>query len=404
MTIFGLNFIDMLVILGIVAFAWFGWRQGFVASLFMFVGFIFGGVVGACLAPVLLGAINIHGTAGLLATCGIVLGLAVVGQVCTGMVGRELRDRITVEHIKVVDSLGGAALNICALAVIGWILASAASVLPASQVSAQVRSSSLLAALDKMVPMPARDMVGNIRKLVDDSGLPQLFDGFGVLPPTQVEAPSAAVVSNPAVQRALQSVVRVEGPAPSCNSGFTGSGFVVAQGRVLTNAHVVAGVPAPRVHVPGTRTVFHARTVYFDPRVDLAVLEVPGLTARVLKMAGAAQRGDEEVIAGYPGGGDMTATAARVRGTIGSGAARGTDIYGNPGVPREIYSLRGQARPGNSGGPLLTPSGTVAGVIFAQGQGDDQTAYALTSAQAAAAIAAGSTSTESVPTGGCVFD
>lgn len=401
MTFGGLNIVDVFVIVGIVLFAWSGWRQGFVAALFGFTGFLVGGLLGVLLARLLLVTFNLHGTGGLIGTGAVVLLMAIVGQVSAGILGRRVRARITVDQTKAVDSFAGAVLNVGVLVVIGWLLAATAAALPGSSVASQVRSSALLGALDSIVPTPTGDMISDLRGIVNDYGLPQLFDGFSDIQPAQVDAPSVAVVSNPAVQSALPSVVRVEGQAPACDSGFTGSGFVFASGKILTNAHVVAGVSSPQIHVPGVGTALRGRTVYFDPRLDVAILDVPGLSAKVLKMAGPAQRGDDEVIAGYPGGGAMTATAARVRGTISSSSAKGTDIYGNSGVAREIYSLRGVARPGSSGGPLLTVSGTVAGMVFAQAKDDDQTAYALTSAQLAAAISAGSKKTETVSTGAC---
>lgn len=396
-----MNIVDFIVIGAVIVFAWSGWRQGFVAALLSFTGFIGGGLLGAFVAPKLLTQFDLSGPTGLAATVGVVLGLAVTGQILASILGRRIRDHITWQPARIVDNLGGAALNVVALLVIGWILAFTAAALPSSPVATQVRASTVLANLDRLVPDQARDFANDLRTLVDNSGLPQLFDSFGVLPPAPVEAPSTAAAKDPAVRRALQSVVRVEGQAPSCDSAFTGSGFVVAPGRVLTNAHVVAGVPDPQVHVPGVREGLSARTVYFDPRVDVAILEVDGLNAPTLKMTGPAERGDDAVIAGYPGGGPMTATAARVRGTISSDLARGTDIYGKPGVAREIYALRGIARPGNSGGPLLATDGNVFGVVFAQAQGDPQTAYALTADQVAPAIKAGRTADNTVSTGRC---
>ena len=58
--------------------------------------------------------------------------------------------------------------------------------------------------------------------------------------------------------------------------------------------------------------------------------------------------------------------------------ATGADIYGNPGVTREVYSLFARVEPGNSGGPLLSPRGDVVGVVFARSLDDDHTGYALT--------------------------
>ena len=400
MSFVNLNFVDLLVLAAVILFAWSGWRNGFVSGLLSFIGFLGGGLIGVYLAPHILRPLGIDGTIGLAATGALIIGCAITGQVCTSMIGRRLHSRITWEPARLLDNFGGAALNVLAIAIIGWILAATATALPGSSVAASVRSSTVLATLDSVVPSQARDMVTNLRNMVDTSGLPQLFDTFGVIPPAPVDAPTAAVVKNRAVQASLNSVVRVSGSAPSCGSGFTGSGVVVAPGRVLTNAHVIAGVPEPRVEVPDVGR-FRAKTVYFDPRIDVAILQVQGLNAPSLKMSGPIDRGTDTVIAGYPGGGEMKATAARVRGTIGGEIARGTDIYGNPGVAREVYALRGTARPGNSGGPLLTTDGRVAGVIYAQAQQDPQMAFALTANQVSAAISKGRTATQEVSTGPC---
>lgn len=397
-----MNFVDLVLILAVVVFAFSGWRQGFVAGLLSFIGFLGGGLAGVFLAPVLLGGTDVSGGGGFAITVVLVLGLAVAGQIAASVVGRLIRQQVKWRPAQVVDQIGGAGLNVAALAVIAWILAATAATLPASEVATQVRSSFLLTRLDAVVPGPARDLVGRLRGVIDTSGLPQLFDSFGFLIPGQIDAPTTAVVNDPEVQRALPSVVRVEGNAPSCRRGMTGSGFVIAPRRVLTNAHVVAGVERPQVDVPGVSMALSARTVYFDPRIDLAVLEVPDLKAPSLALDGSAPRGTDAIIAGYPGGGPMIAAPARVRGTIPASSVNGTDIYGRSGVRREVMVLRGTARPGNSGGPLIGLDGRVLGVIFAQAQDDADTAYAITSEQAAPAVAAGRAATEPIQTGPCV--
>jgi len=176
-------------------------------------------------------------------------------------------------------------------------------------------------------------------------------------------------------------------------------GFVYARERVMTNAHVVAGVDDPRVGVPGGGAPLDAEVVYFDPELDLAVLAVPGLMAAPLAFdPSLAQTGAAAVVAGYPGGGPLDSSAARVRAVI---EARGEDIYGRAGVVREVYAFRGSVVAGNSGGPLLSPKGTVLGVVFASAVGDPTIGYALTAQQVSAAAASGRSATSSVDTGSC---
>jgi S1-C subfamily serine protease len=194
-------------------------------------------------------------------------------------------------------------------------------------------------------------------------------------------------------------VVRVTGTAGDCNRRLDGSGFVFSDQHVLTNAHVVAGVDRPEVQVGGNGRSYDARVVVYDPERDLAVLYAPDLGADPLAFDSTGERGDEGVVAGFPGGGPYHLEAARIRDTID---ARGPDIYHRKQVTREVYSLYADVEPGNSGGPLLTLAGDVYGVIFAKSLDDSDTGYALTVDEARPVIRAGSERTEQVGTGACV--
>jgi S1-C subfamily serine protease len=66
-----------------------------------------------------------------------------------------------------------------------------------------------------------------------------------------------------------------------------------------------------------------------------------------------------------------------------------------------VYSLRALIRPGNSGGPLVSTSGNVLGMIFAASVTDKETGYALTSDQLKQAAAQGTSATAQVNTGPC---
>lgn len=396
-----MNVIDIGLLVAVAVFAWSGWRLGFVAALLAFIGFIGGGVGGVFVAAEVIERTDARGGTATAITIGCIIGLALVGQVLGSTIGARIRNRINWKSARTVDQVGGALLNAAGLVIIIWILAGALATAPSAGVGAQIRASVILTNLDRYIPGPVKSVVLQLRAMIDTTGLPQLFDSLEVFVPGQIEPPATAIVDDPEVQSALLSVVRVEGNSDSCRKSFTGSGFVFAPQRVITNAHVVAGVAKPKVHLPESSKVYDASTVYFDPKVDVAVLEVPELRAKPLPIGGEVERGTDAIIAGYPGGGPMTATAARVRGIVPAQTAQGTDIYGKPGVAREIYVLRGTARPGNSGGPLIDLEGAVIGVIFAQAQDDPDTAYALTAAQAEPAIEAGRSATRPVSTGAC---
>ena len=171
-----------------------------------------------------------------------------------------------------------------------------------------------------------------------------------------------ASTDTPALNRAAGSVLKIAGTAFQCGQNQTGTGFVVSPGRVVTNAHVVAGVSQPVVEVPGGGAM-PGRVVYFDSKRDLAVLAVDGLPTAALPLSSDLPAGTAAAFAGYPHGGPYQSKPATVQG---SSTVLVPDIYGNNPVPDEVYKLAGDVQPGNSGGPLLTTNGEVAGVIFAK--------------------------------------
>ena len=144
---------------------------------------------------------------------------------------------------------------------------------------------------------------------------------------------------------------------------------------------------------------WHTRVVLYDPRTDIAVLDVPGLGLHPLVFAARpAHRGDDAVVAGYPRGQRFRAVAARVRQSV---LARGRDIYSSREVTRQVYAIRADVQPGDSGGPLLAPDGHVDGVVFAAGRGAPGTGYVLTADQVMADVRAAIHATGEVSTHSC---
>jgi len=139
--------------------------------------------------------------------------------------------------------------------------------------------------------------------------------------------------------------------------------------------------------------------VLYDPQVDIAVLYVPGLNLPALHFAGQASPGDNAVVAGYPlDAHTLQAAPARIGGIQN---VQGLNIYQDSTVTRQIYEVRSVVKSGNSGGPLLSPSGTVDGVVFAAAIGVPDTGFALTAAEVSADASAGANDTAAVSTMGC---
>ena len=394
-----MNILDWALVIVTVVFAFAGWRQGFVAGVLSFAGFLGGGLLAAFVLPDLI--VDRMGT-GVPTAIAVGLGIlasAVLGQVVLSILGRSLRRSITWHPARFVDRLLGAALNVLALAIVAWIIATAIGFLPQTPITGQIRDSRVLVTLDGLIPDEVRNAFGTLRDAVGQTAVPRVFAGLSEITGPDVAPPDPSSAEASGVERVRGAIVRIEGSAPACGSTVSGSGFVFASEYVLTNAHVVAGIADPTVQVRSSAALIDATVVAFDPKLDAAVLHAPGLDAAPLDFAtGAPDSGDPAVVAGFPGGGRFVAQPVRVRATV---TARGDDIYGNAGVEREVYSFRGEIAPGDSGAPLLALDGTVYGMVFGAGIENRTTGYAITGPQLLGIATEGVGATDPVDVGSC---
>ncbi|MCS5729959.1 MarP family serine protease [Herbiconiux moechotypicola] len=392
-------FVDIVLVLVAVLAVLGGWRRGALVTAASLAGIVAGAFLASLVAPGVVDWLAAFGWSSALqraVAAGVVL-LLCMGLAITvlSVVARLLRRVIGSVRIgRGIDSLGGAVLGLLTWAVVVWLLAGFLQTTGIVPVTQLVASSRVVAALDSVAPVPAEDALDTIDSALDDSGFPEVF-AFGV--ETILDAPAPDPDVPAAVNDAAGGVVRILSSAPSCGSDAEGSGWVVAPERVMTNAHVVAGSEQSYVQVGGVGELHKATLVVFDPDRDLAVLAVPGLGVDPLPTGTELTGGDSAVVAGYPENGGYTTATARVREVLD---AVGRDIYEQDAVTREIYSLRGTVRPGNSGGPLFDASGTVVGVVFARSTIDSDTGYAMTLDEIAPVLAAVG-STEPVASGAC---
>jgi S1-C subfamily serine protease len=391
------SLVDVVLIVLALVFALSGFRQGLLVSSTSIVGFLGGAVLGAQLSRPVAERIDGSNVTRVFAALVVVLAGALLGQIIAGAAGRALRSRVTWEPAKLVDSVAGAVVSSAAVLLVAWMVASPLASSPFPPVASQVRQSALVQAVDQAVPDGVRSVYNSLRDAIDRQGLPDVLDP---LTPTQVRdvpAPDPALLNSPVVASVQGSVVKVSGIAPSCSRQIDGSGFVYAPERVMTNAHVLAGVTDPVVHAEGEE--YDATPVYVDEEVDIAVLAVPGLPEIPLSFTPQpADSGADAIIMGYPGGGPFYVGPARVRDR---GEISGPDFRNTRTVVRDVYALYGIVRAGNSGGPLFATDGSVLGVVFASAIDDPNTGYALTALQVADAARAGRTALAEVGTGPC---
>lgn len=392
------DLLDLILIALAAAFAVAGYRQGFIVGVMSFIGFLGGAAVGALFSPAVARTLVSGPAQQALVAIIVVFLAAMVGQLIASLIGAAMRSQVTWRPVAFVDAVGGAAVSVISVLLIAWLIGSAVANAPFPAVAGQVSRSVVLRGVDRFMPPGAHVMFSDFRRLLASGPYTQVFGALGAEGALQVPPANPAVLKSAGLVRARPSVVKVFGTAPSCSRTLEGSGFVFAPQHVLTNAHVVAGVTQGPTVVAGHGRALPARVVLYDPERDLAVLYVPGLRARPLSFDGHASTGDNAIVAGYPLNSTFTVAAAR----IGSEqSANSPDIYQEHTVTRDIYAVRALVQPGNSGGPLLAPSGAVYGVVFAAAVGIKDTGYALTAGEVAPDVHRGRTATSAVSTQLC---
>jgi S1-C subfamily serine protease len=394
------DLLDLILIALIAAFAVAGYRQGFIIGVLSLAGFVVGVTVGAVIAPGVSHALAKSLSWQAFIAILVVFGMAVLGMLVASGIGVAVRSRVTGRPATLIDSLGGAAVNVMAVLVVTWLIASFVQNAPFPTISQQVNNSAVLRTVDRVMPRDALylPVFPHLRSLLANGLYTQVFSGFGAEGGTNVAAPDPAVLTSRSLSRVEPSIVKIVGVAASCSLQIEGSGFVISPQHVLTNAHVVAGVANGPLVYSADGAIHHGRVVLYDPERDLAVIDVPGLTAPPLQFAAQAAVGTNAIVAGYPLNHPLTVAAAR----IGRGeTAYGPNIYQTRVVHRQIYPIRAQIEPGNSGGPLLSTGGQVYGVVFAASTSMSDTGYALTAAEVASDAAAGGSATTAVSTQGC---
>ena len=389
--------IDLLVLIAIIGRAVAGFRTGLLAGALGLAGIVGGALAGIWAGPRLVEFFPLLDASRLARTltlvC-VVVALSIVGDLLAQLIVNRIR-RGKKPHG--FDAVLGGLTSAVAAAFLCWFVMAAVRPFAPAALGTGIENSLSYQVLNEAVPEQFDRLPGQAADLLITE-LPKVFGGDE--PTLPIPEPDSDALDSPGVAAAASSIVQVYSDAPNCRSDSAGSGWVVAAQRVVTNAHVVAGASAVTVSVGGTGPQLDARVVAFDEDLDLAILDVADLGAPPLTRATDNQSsGADAVVAGFPYGGPYHLSASRIRGTI---IENNTDLYGGPGVAREVYAIRGVVRPGNSGGPLLTADGRVAGTIFAMSTVDAQTGYVLTDAATSAYLDAASAYSELVTPGSCM--
>ncbi|HEV3283870.1 MAG TPA: MarP family serine protease [Solirubrobacteraceae bacterium] len=343
--------LDWIILAFAVILAMFGFRQGLIVGALSFAGFAAGAFIGTRLGPLLLPQGSSSPYAPAFGLAGALLGGAIFATGLEGL-GFMLRRTLVIPGLGLLDGVLGAALGAALALGIVWIIAAVAAQTPGqSGLRMDIQRSAILSKLNELLP-PSGPILNALARL---DPLPSITG-----PSPNVAAPEPQIARDPGVRRASRSVVRVLGTA--CGLAIEGSGWVAAPGLVVTNAHVVAGEQDTSVQVAGQPPGLPAQAVVFDPNDDIAVLRVAELQEPSLGLDAGAPAGTPGAILGYPENGPFQVRPGRIGRTQ---EVLTQNAYGQGPVQRLLTPLRGEVRPGNSGGPMVDAGGRVLSTIFA---------------------------------------
>jgi S1-C subfamily serine protease len=372
-----MNLLDLVIVGLLISAAVGGYRLGFFARAVSWVGMGIGLLLAARTLPWILERMTgPNGTGQFLLATGILLGGAFVGQAIGLLIGSQIHLAIPPGPARLADRAMGMVAGTLGILLALWLLLPAMADVPGTA-SRLARNSSIAQQFDRLAPDPP-DTLQALRRLVGEGQFPRVF--ANLRPTPDVGPPPAESGLGPdVIARATAATVKVEGVA--CRRIQEGSGFVVAPGIIITNAHVVAGQSRTEVIDAGGRRL-EAAVVVFDPDRDLAVLRSAALEAPPLPVGDTAVGGSGAVF-GHPGGGPLRVAPFEIREQV---EAVGRDLYDRRDTRREVFVVASELRPGDSGAALVDPAGDVVGVAFAIAPDRPGTAYALSTDELRAAL------------------
>lgn len=387
------------VAIGLLALAaLLGFRSGAVPQVGGLLGAIGGGVVAIVALPAASDLLaSVDPAVRPIIVLGGLLAAVALGESLGSAVGRAIARSLGTGVLGAADRVGGAALGATQALLIVWLAGGLLAIGPLPSLTEAAQTSTAIRGLNALLPPPV-EIAADLGELLDATGLPEVFVGFEPLPLPPVETPSDEATRGIAAA-AVAATVRVT--AATCGLASSGSGVVVDERYVVTNAHVVAGADRDGVRVTTVDgDVVEATVVLFDPDLDVALLRTTHIDAAPLRFAANDPgRGAVGAALGYPGGRGLTIVPGAVTGAY---AAIGRDIYDEAPVRREILELRADIDRGDSGGPFVLEDGTVGGLVFAESRANDEVGYALSPTAVATRIAPGLERTDAVDTRDCV--
>ena len=345
------NLLDWLLLVLVVAYALSGYWQGFVTGAFATAGLLLGGLFGVWLAPIAPRRRQ-----------------PVAAGLARGALHRDPAPRRWARRCCSTSApgsataspgsrsgpstrSGGAALSAAAVLVVAWALGVAISGSGHRRHHpAGPRLRACSARSTGRCPTSANGVLDAFNDVVGTSFFPRYLEPFAPERIVEVGPGPTAAAQRP--RRPRRAGQRAEDPRHQrLRPRRRGLRLRLRAGRLMTNAHVVAGVDAPGGASSATPPC-RAEVVYYNPDLDVAVLAARHRPTPALVFDGRRQGPTQTRSRSWA----IPRTAPTTCSPAGSGPSSSCgrpNIYGDGTVIREVFSLRGLVRPGNSGGPIV---------------------------------------------------
>ncbi len=385
--------IDIIIIVLLISAVIRGREIGFVQQAFSTIGFFGGLLLGVLIEPSTIKLVHTQlsrSIVTLLTTLGMAIIMLIVGE----YIGIFLKRKVALAKLNRYDNILGSLLSVASVLIGVWLGAAVLRSLPYVSLQNELKSSRIVASLDRHLP-PAPNVIASLSHLVDPNGFPRVFNAGEPAPPGNTKLPPYSQFAA-AINADRASVVKIVGNG--CGGVVEGSGFVVGNDLVATNAHVVAGISEPYIEDSNGNHI--GTVVYFNPNLDFALLRVSGgLREPALNVfSTSVANNTPAAVLGYPGGGAFNARVAEV---LQEFSAIGSNIYAQGSTQRQVYEVQATIIPGNSGGPLINNKGSVIGVVFAQSTEYNNVGYALVTTPIVKIIKDNLNTTRPVSSGTC---
>lgn len=388
-----LSWLDWALVVVLIIVAVIGFRRGFWISMGTVIGAITGAFGGLFAMPFIVQLVpaGVTRIIAMIATTAILIWL---GMAIGRTIGRRLRLHVSHPVMRTIDRIFGAIGNTAILGLLISLIAFSISSIGVPGITSALKDSRIVTLTTNLTPERVQVWLAQVRAdVLDSSELPELD-----LPTTEEPVVETAPPEpTNEVHSTSSSSVRITGSAYECGQSQTGSGFAIANNRVITNAHVVAGVEAPQVESYDGE-LFTGEVVAFNPDIDVAVIALPGAQLPVVEFGDELETADTAFVLGFPSGGPHQVLGAEVQA---KGPTRVANIYDENAQLRDVYQIASAVRQGNSGGALVGEDGRVVGVIFARAAAAD-IGYALSNAEVEEFITQAPYLTERVSTGNCL--